>query len=536
MGYYLTPQGGVGQRLGLDSIDERLRELPLTRTLQILSQIVFVTDKAALNRGEQMGLARQILPASIAECALRRLEQQPKAALTSTQVVLNLAVRALANCGDDDLCADHGDDWLAKQLGVLILALGDFTSRDAQGGTDRETLTLELVRVTLFSSVNALHGWYRVTDALLFDVLPTLSAHPGFVDVDALLLSDLGLTLSRLWALTVAYGLLSYTEPGGFRLPRVIEGGSVPEVDVGRWMNVWSASLEESRSVAKVEASQPGSWSFGTLYTKPVVQLGPLSGIVVRPFFLAQKATVSGMFWAIREPYVRTGRAHERLAQLFGAAVETLGRTILARNPGAYEWVSETEMPTRWGEGHCCDALGLGDGWLAIDFVFHQLTRATTTTGAFDALASDIQKAVIKKVGQIDDTLRRALETEAQPQRIVPVVVVGALFPGNPLLASYVAAELAQQQLQVIGIDDRCATPAILDLAEFNMAIEASVASGRSLHELLDEWLASPMGAMSMREWLVTDGPGRAVPDHDIEDEPYMRRLTAELFGTSSQT
>lgn len=536
MGYYLTPQGGVGQRLRLESIDQRLRALPLSRTLQILSQIVFVTDKAALKRGEQLALARRMLPAPIAEQAIGRLAEDPKAALTSTQVVLNLAVRALANCGDDELCTERDDDWLAKQLGVLILALGDFTSRDAQGGTDRETLTLELVRLTLFSSVHALHAWYRVTDELLFDVLPTLSDHPGFVDIDELLLGEVGLTLRRLWALTAGYGLLSYTDPEGFRLPRVIEGGTVPEADVERWMKVWSASLAESRDVAKSEVDKLGAWSFGTLYTKPVVELGPMSGIVVRPFFLAQKATVSGMFWAIQEPYVRTGRAHERLAELFGAAVESLGRTILARNPGTYEWVNEADMPARWGEGHCCDTVGLGDSWLAIDFVFHQVTRATTTTGAFDALASDIQKTVIKKLGQIDDTVRRALETESQPQRIVPVVVVGAPFPGNPLLASYVAAELAQQQLQVIGTDERCSAPAVLDLAEFNMAIEASAASGRSHHELLDEWLSSSMAAMSVREWLVTDGPGRAVPEHDIEDEPYMQRLREELFGSSVQT
>lgn len=536
MGYYLTPQCGVGQRLRLDSIDERLRELPLSRTLHILSQIVFVTDKPGLARDEQIGLARRILPAAIAERAVGRLEQDPKAALTSTQVVLNLAVRALANCGDNGLFANRSDDWLAKRLGALILALADFTSRDTDGGIGRETLTLELVRVTLFSSVHALHGWYRVTDELLFEILPTLSTHPGFVDIDALLLSDIGLTLRRLWALTVGYGLLSYTDAEGFRLPRFIEGGSVPKADVERWMNVWSASLGESRSVAKIEADKHGAWSFGTLYTKPVVELGPMSGIVVRPFFLAQKATVSGMFWAIQDTYVRSGRAHERLSELFGAAVEVLGRTMLSRNPGPYEWVSEAEMPKRWGQGHCCDAFGLGDGWLAIDFVFHQLTRATTTTGSFDALASDIQKTVIKKLRQIDDTLRRALATEDPPQHIVPVVVVGAPFPGNPLLASYVAGELAEQQLQVIGVDDRCAAPAILDLAEFNMAIEATVASGRPLHELLGEWLASPMGAMSLREWLVTDGPARAIPDRDIDDEPYMKRVRAELFGASSQT
>lgn len=536
MGYYLTPQGGVGQRLNLETIDERLAALPLIRTLQILSQIVFVTDKAALVPDEQMGLARRILPDPVAERAIARLEREPMAALTSTQVVLNLVVRALANCGDDHLCADRDDDWLAKRLGVLIMALGDFTSRDAQGGTDRDTLTLELVRVTLFSSVHALHGWYRVTDELLFDVLPTLSAHPGFVDIDALLLGDIGLTLRRLWALTVGYGLLSYTDPDGFRLPRVIEGGSVSQADVERWMKVWAAPLEESRDVAKVAAEQPGSWSFGTLYSRPVIELGPMSGIAVRPFFLAAKATVSGMFWAIQEPYVRTGRAHERLAELFGAAVESLGRTILARNPGPYEWVSETDISPRWGAGHCCDAVGLGAGWLAIDFVFHQLTRATTTTGAFDALASDIQKTVIKKLGQVDDTLRRALDSEAQPQRIVPVVVVGAPFPANPLLASYIAAELAQQELHVIGVDDRCSPPAVLDLSEFNTAIEVAAASGRPLHELLDGWLTSPMGGMSMREWLVTDGPGRAVPDEDIEDVPYMRRLRAELFGAPTQT
>lgn len=535
MGYYLTPQGGVGQRLRLETIDERLQGLPLSRTLQILSQIVFVTDKAALDRGEQVDLARRMLPNAFANQAIDRIRQEPKAVLTSTQVVLNLAVRALANCGADDLRADCTDDWLAKQLGLLILALGDFTSRDAQGGTDRETLTLELVRLTLFSSVHGLHAWYRVTDELLFEILPTLTSHPGFVDIDALLQNDIGLPLRRLWALTVGYGLLSYTDPEGFRLPRVIEGGSVPKEDVERWMHVWSASLDDSRAMAKIEVDKPGSWSFGTLYTKPVVEMGPMSGLAVRPFFLAQKATVSGMFWAIQDPYVRSGLKHERLAELFGDAVETLGRTILARSPGAYTWVSEAEMPTRWGQGHCCDIVGLSHGWLAIDFVFHQLTRETSTTGLFDALASDIQKTVLKKLGQIDDSIKRALAVETPPQRIVPVVVVGAPFPGNPLLASYVDDELAQQPLQVIGVDDRCTAPAILDLAEFNMAVEASTTLGRPLHELLEEWSRSPMRSVSFREWLVTDGPGRAVPDHDVDDEPYMRRIRTELFGESDQ-
>lgn len=156
-GYYLSASLGLGQRLRLDTIDQRLSLYPLKRVLSLLAQIAFRADHAIRDREKQLELARVVYPSSVVPRAVERLLADAAAMPISSRVVLNLALRALAHCPDDDAIFSGTDDDLARGLGGLILALADHADQEVEG---EELLALELVRLDLYFRLNDISAWY----------------------------------------------------------------------------------------------------------------------------------------------------------------------------------------------------------------------------------------------------------------------------------------------------------------------------------------------------------------------------------------
>lgn len=73
-GYYLSASMGLGQRLRLDTIDQRLGRYPLRRVLALLAQIAFRADHAIRNKEKRLKLARALFPAPVVSRAIERLE------------------------------------------------------------------------------------------------------------------------------------------------------------------------------------------------------------------------------------------------------------------------------------------------------------------------------------------------------------------------------------------------------------------------------------------------------------------------------
>lgn len=468
--FYLTPQVGIGQRLRLETIDRRLAGLPLRPVLYLLSQIAALADQSINDRSKAIDLIRRVFPNSIIDRSLAGVNNNSTAAPMSSQTVLNLANRALVYCRDTD--GDTGER-LTRELGGLLLGLADHTSRDDHA--DR-SLQLELIRLALYFQLNDLSGWYEVANLLLFDVLPTMTDDRDWVDSAAVVRTAYGLDLELFWALTAAYGIAAREDAKSFELPRPFVGGVVSEEDMARWAHVWLIDIDTARERAVADVQSGSWWMFNAFFDRPLLGLRGGSGVTARPAFLANKATPMGMFWAIRNAFVAGGGGHQQWAQFFGRAVESLGRRYVDDYLSGIELLrDETAIREAWGPGKACDLVLLGRDWVAIDFVHHQITRATATTGDFDQLLTDVRRAATDKlVQQVDESLRRGIVAGGSPAAMFPVVVVGSPFPIQPLLYAEIRRDIASRSPAVIGVDDRCRPPAIMDLNEFSALVQVS--------------------------------------------------------------
>lgn len=524
----MSPSFGVGQRLKLETIDRRLRSLPLERTMALISQINFDLEQGQ-DREVQLRVAQELFRPSVRRQALEKLADASFVVATP-QTLLNLALRALRECSLD--AQDHiSDVQLIHQLGDLILGLADHNRRDLGTGTAEESIALELARLEMFFKTRDLTSWMEVTESLLFECLPALTDHPDYTDLESISARAYGMTLSRFWALTTAFGLVAHTDRSSPTLNKRFFGDAVSDEEVARWYDAWSMDLGQARDLAAEDLAAGGWWSFRTFYAKPVLRLSNGALISLRRAFLAMKAIGPMMFWAIRDPYVSTGGDHLRLSRFFGAGVEEVGRRLIAEHFDPETVVGETDVPARWGPGSACDVTIVGDRWLAIDFVFHQLTKRAAVDGNFGDLMKDVEKVTVKKAMQIDRTLVRALAVEAPPSEIIPVVVVGAHFPDNPILTEHVERAVRAKEPSVLFSAPECRRPAVIDLAELQFGLRVAAALDLDFGDLLAGWLDSALFSVSFRNWLVTDGPALTVPDRETADERPFRRIARELFG-----
>ena len=530
---YLTPSDGVGQRLTLETIDQRLTQLPLWPTMMLLPQIAFRADRLPPDdRIGQVEFARHLLPVTILDRAVRVLREQASAVVLSSQTVLNLAVRAIVHCEDTGVDTRADTEKLARELGALVLALADHMNRGDHG---RGSMALELVRLELFFRINDLSAWYEIADRLLFETMPRMATDTDFVDIDAVIRTEYDMPLEVFWALTTAYGIAARYDPRHFRVPANFADRPIDPAVLARWSSAWLIDLDDARAMAQRDLAAGSWWSFSAFFDRPALRTTSTEGVVVRPAFLAMKATPPGMFWPIRNAFVRQGGDHERLSRFFGRGVERLGRALVDEHaPGVEKLRDEDEIRRRWGGATepTCDLVLLGDEWLAIDFVYRQFTRNTAATGNVSDLLRDIKLGATDKLMQIDKTLARGLTSEHHPPRgLYPIVVAGGPFPMNKLVAEEVAAGLGTAGATVIGVHPACRPPAIMDLSEFHILLQASQASGLAIHEVLDEWFASALDSANFRNWLTTDGPGRQLPGGGAISAKWQQRLQRRGLG-----
>jgi hypothetical protein len=306
--FYLTPQLGIGQRLRLETIDRRLAALPLRPVLYILAQVAALADSSINDRSKAADLVRGVFPRPIVDRALAIVEGDRTVAPMSSQTVLNLANRALIHCPDID---GVGEEGLTRDLGGLLLGLADHMSR---GDHSERSLQLELVRLELFFRLNDLSGWYEISNRLLFDVLPGMTADRDWVDVDAVVRSAYGLDMELFWALTAAYGVAAREDPTLFELPRPFAKGAVSDEERARWAKVWLIDIDDARRLAVADLQTGSWWMFNAFFDHPLLKLRAGSGVATRPAFLANKATPMGMFWVIRNAFVADGGTHQQWA------------------------------------------------------------------------------------------------------------------------------------------------------------------------------------------------------------------------------
>jgi hypothetical protein len=419
----------------LDRIDAALAMLPMSEVLWILAQLANRAEQAG--RDGQVELAQQLVPAPLLPRALELVSSPPRV-VTSPQLVLQLALRALLHCDPSgDQVADLEE--VARILGLLLLALADHVPHDS-GST--EALMLELVRNELFFRVHGQLDRYEEAYELFFHTLPQLAGHPDLIDVDAVLRQAHGVSLEGFWTLTVAAGIVAAGDPRPLTFPLKIEGDPIDPQTVARWESTWSINLPTAQRLAREDLASGSGWSFTAFYERPILTSSDGRRFAMRAHYLSDKAAPTGMFWAVARAWKQLGRDHEQGARLFGAAVEARGLQLVTAHVGdPARLFDDDQLRGMWGAGSgekVCDLLvPYPDAWVAFEFVHRNLTKATQTTGAYLDLLKDLELAVLEKADQLDATLERGLaaNTLPSPDRIFPVIVTGASLPANPLLS-----------------------------------------------------------------------------------------------------
>jgi hypothetical protein len=526
MAVYVSPQVGVGQRRSLSTIQERLSWLPLNRVLEILAQVAFRADKA-MSEQDSIDLAKVLLRPVYAQKTIQLIQSNTRERYfaVSSQVVVGLALQALLHCPDGD--SDIKDEELIYEIGDLLLSLAGTVEHS---GMDRDSALLEMVRMDIWYRLRDLDKWYEVAHALIFDILPTLTSDPDWIDTRKLIEDATGLDLELYWALTSALAInTDNSAEKGYIFPPNIISEHISHEQVKKWTDFWTIDVEDAKTHAAEDVKDEFMWSFSAFYDRPLTRLSNGEVITIRPWFVDMKATPNGFFNTIDRINREQGGSYTRWARFFGRATEILGRKFISDYAPTLKRMDESDIAEQWGKGKVCDCVLLDDDWIALDFVFRRISKQTTTTGSVTDLALDLDKGVLGKLLQIDETLSKGLAKVPAPKgNIFPLVVVCAPFPVNGILLAEVDTWVFSEKRKVIGTNPACREPMIIDLEEFWALLESAAINNLSPAQMLRMWSDSVLKVSSFRNWLVTSEL-KPVP---LEGKRrYHKHAIKHLFG-----
>lgn len=526
IGVYLMPQIGVGQSLNINTIQKRLKSLPLSRTLAVLAQIAYRADKS-VSREDRIELANALLRPVYANKAIQMINSNSRERyfVVASQIVVGLGLHALVHCTDEDTGIE--DQELIYEIGDLLLALAGTLDGKVTG---RDGVLMDLVRMDIWYKVHDVDRWYELAHSLIFDILPTLDKEKDWIDYRKLIENATGMTLEVFWALTNSMAVYTDSDPkNGYIFPPNVQSEHISKETVNNWTSFWAIDITDAKKKAEDDINDNGLWSFSAFYDRPLTKLDDGRFLSIRPWFITTKSTPTGFFNVVDRLNRESGGDYQMWARLFGKATEMLGRKLINDHILGVRQVNEDDMEGLWGKGKVCDCVLIDNDWIALDFVYRRVSKPTTTTGSITDLATDLQRGVFEKLEQIDDTLTRALKVEAEPTgNMFPLVVVGAPFPVNGLLLAEVDKWVLSERRGTIGTNSKCREPLIIDLEEFWALLEAAEHNNLAPAELLRRWSDSPLKVSNFRNWLVTS---------DLAPVPlngkrrYHKHAIKHLFG-----
>lgn len=524
---YMSPVTGHGTRLTEATIRKRLKAYHLEDALDLCAYVAARADASVHDSGLQRSLLREFFPSCQAGRLITELGQDVRLVPFSSQVALNLALLVLQECPEsDDVRAVAVDP---TRFGELLMAVAG--NMPQQSSATVHATIVELVRLGLWFEIATRAWWYELGYRLLFEVLPEMTDHPDWLDVHEIFTAEAGLPVDVFWALTAAHALASVEPPGHYRLPLRLDGGAVSEKHIAAWTAAWSRSVADSQQCAAHDLQAGTGWSFSAFYDRPLIALSDRT-LLMRPQFLGLKVTPLGIREFGERCLSSSGGGINGWSRLCGAATELLARALIAE----FAWdeprlADEDEIRKRWGPGKACDTVFMGSEWIAIDFVFRRVSKATAVGGDLEDLAQDLERGVVKKLVQIDETLARGLRCESSdpPERVFPLVVVGVPMPVRGV-TNVIDQLVDAQQPKVVGVDSRCAAPVVVGLAEFWEMLCVAGHRGIPVADVLRQWVDETQGAIGFHDWLTTSGPGAP----EVPERRYESFVTRVLFGVDA--
>jgi hypothetical protein len=342
---------------------------------------------------------------------------------------------------------------------------------------------------------------------LWFELGSKAEEHSGGRSASVLFSQATGIELDDVLALGFClYAHVMNWEPRkGIAYP-VDMGATIDESTRDRFIALFVATIEELQAVL---ADATGDWDFLAFEQKPVIRLE--SGLVVLDAGLLLTRITTGLYWFVHD-FLRDkegDKARNAWTIAWGSILESAAEDSLKTfAPIALDgrtFFTEEDLAVAYpGQGiRRCDAvIDYGSALLAAEIVSGQLTVPTRVFGDADRLKDDIEKIVMKKARQLDQTIT-CLQEEARLPGVVangpvfPLIVACAGFPMSPIMSKYIEKTCKEE-----GILQQGPPLMIIDFGELEM-LEGLHERGTSALELLRGWKTSELAEMPLRNYLI---------------------------------
>lgn len=312
-----------------------------------------------------------------------------------------------------------------------------------------------------------------------------------------------GLEIEDIWALGFAlYAFVLSRKPDA---PFVLKdiNSDMPSEILAAFQQLVSADADLLRREIG-DAADP--WNFYALERFPVFRVS--TGLVVLDEeFLLERIT-NGVYWDVFG-YLREipggENLHLRWAEAFSGISEQLleqqlnGLRVSAG--GVRSSYDEHDLQRAYPGRQACDlCLDFGTHWCLFEIVRRDASFKTRAHGDFDQFKTDIERSIVGKAQQLNDTVGCLAANEADltgsapvPNKSYqPVVIVAGRVPSGPHVEEYIKGRLEAEDLLR---QPRVLPLAVLDLQGVEL-LEALAQAGHLVGDVLREWKASPLTGM----------------------------------------
>lgn len=521
---FLTAEEVFGRRFGMPFVEEELLHVDRDRLLVRCARILGAYEKMQADRRQlDDGLVGNWFTEPTATRVREALRGDRR--LMAPQGLLMLMRYALVVSP-----TEPPDDRLGR-FPALLMALQDALGghRDLAdrpdspvvfGGDTESTLFREMVQNQAFyASVDT--GTMLARHHLHWNVLPErMHDDPRQEDLVRLFAEATGVPFDDFVAVGLAlWAIVEMRDM--YPVPREVLGLKLPQERLEAALNLLSRTAEEMREeILRRDAEFDAQWSFDTFRLFPVIRMDDGQLLVVSKDLLLQRMFTWLPIHDLRHGLEQQGpeglRSGVRAYQWFRAiaeaeAMESLNN-LMPSVGGVRRFYGEEQIQAAFGtQVKNADAvLDYGDAWVVLEVSTRHLTRESVAGGSAEALEKDLERGVVKKVGQIDSTIGQLIRDETlltghpamARRRYVAVLVVTEGFPVNPMTMTAIHGRLAERRLLM---DPRIGPLHILDQEDLNIVEAVIESGGPSLLQLLEDHESGNLRNMDFKSWLIVE-------------------------------
>jgi hypothetical protein len=312
-----------------------------------------------------------------------------------------------------------------------------------------EPLAMEVVANTLFNLPVEFGDLLARTELIWSANESRLARTRPRLPLEQMLIEAVGLGLDDL--LTVAFALFAHAAEASVAGARQLDLSSLglPQATIDAFLARFAATESELTALL---GKQQGEWAFLPLEDSPLLRVGRSTVIVIDETLLQRRFT-SGLYWLVHDHEKRIDEQDRRAwTQVYSELVEIHAEDIVQRLAppvlGGSAFFTEEQLAKLGGSAVDC-GIDFGDVVLLADVVQHQMTVPTRMMCEPKSFEADMRATVLKKVKQLDGSIRRLLDKPnhpdhplgRRPARILPLVVQGADFPVNPVTVRHARTE-----------------------------------------------------------------------------------------------